>query len=357
MHFAKSNNLKNKHNIIGLMSGTSLDGIDVAYCSFDRDSNQYSISHCESIPYSKTWQKKLKNAHTLNAYDLSKLDSDLASHFAIVIKQFIEDKNITDVDAIASHGHTVFHQPKNKFTLQIANPAIISALVNLMVIGDFRSADVALGGQGAPLVPIGDRDLFSTYKNRINLGGFANISFEKEDKTYAFDVCPANMALNEIANTFDLNYDSGGLIAEKGMLIEALLNQLNDLDYYKANYPKSLGIEWYINTFKPVLDNFKCSNEDKLRTLVEHISTQVCKVLIKGSVLISGGGAHNAFLVERIRANCSNEIILPESTIIDFKEAIIFAYLGHLRMKNKTNVLSSVTGASEDHCAGSIHIS
>lgn len=338
------------------MSGTSLDGVDLVCCSFDIDSTNFSISHSNTFPYNESWKKRLKKAHELNAYELSQLDSDLSKHFSDVIMSFITANKIEDLDAIASHGHTVFHQPSKKFTLQIANPAYISALTGYKVIGDFRSSDVVLGGQGAPLVPIGDRDLFSSYTNRLNLGGFANISFEKNGVSYAYDICPVNMPLNEIATLLGSSYDKDGLMAQQGKINNALLDQLNTIAYYRKGYPKSLGIEWYNRSFRPFIQNSDCSNKDKLRTIVEHISIQISNSFTEGNVLISGGGAHNSFLIDRIHANCSNEIILPDNTVIDYKEALIFAYLGHLRLLTKINVLASVTGALKDHCAGSVHL-
>lgn len=343
--------------IIGLMSGTSLDGLDLCYCSFSNSESEFKIHTAQSYPYSDNWKRKLQKAFELNARDLVQLDADLARLFATLINQFITENDIKELDAIASHGHTVFHQPEKHFTKQIANGAYIAALTGITVISDFRSADIALGGQGAPLVPVGDRDLFQDYNNRVNLGGFANISFKNDqNEIIAFDVCPANMALNELAKLKGFEYDNNGEIASKGTLDIDLLTQLNDLEFYKRNSPKSLGIEWYTEHFKPILLSSSTSLENKMRTLIEHISMQLSFSFKKGSVLLSGGGAHNRFLVDRIKANCENEIVLPDKNIIDFKEALIFAYLGFLRLLNKNNVLSSVTGASKDHCAGTIHL-
>jgi anhydro-N-acetylmuramic acid kinase len=337
------------------MSGTSLDGIDLCYCCFSDEGRGFSILASSTYNYSDDWKERLKNAIHLSGEDLTALDSDLASLFASVINAFIEEKKIKKLDAIASHGHTVFHQPHKQFTLQIGSGAYVAALTKNKVISDFRSADVVLGGQGAPLVPIGDRDLFKDYSNRLNLGGFGNISFEKGGLTLAFDICPVNMALNEMASHFNLSYDEDGAIARSGEVNEELFDRLNSLAYYREKAPKSLGAEWYLNVFKPVLIASNVDAKDKLRTLVEHIAYQLTNCFVDGNVLLSGGGAHNSFLVERIKANSANQIIIPDSNIIDYKEALVFAYLAYLRLQNKNNVLASVTGAIKDHCAGSIH--
>ena len=338
------------------MSGTSLDGLDLAHCTFNSTPPYFSIDYSTSYNYSTEWRKRLLNADKLNANDFALLDADITSLFASLINKFIKENSIENIDAISSHGHTVFHQPELGYTVQVGSPSYLAAKTGLTVIGDYRTADIALGGQGAPLVPIGDRDLFSHYKNRINLGGFANISHEKDGKTIAFDICPLNMALNKIANNLGLEFDEGGNIAKKGIVDKGLLAELNTLDYYKQKGPKSLGKEWFDNSFYPLLNKSEITREDKLRTLVEHMAIQISKVMIEGNCLISGGGAHNTFLIERIASHSENEIILPDNSIIEFKEALIFAYLGFLRLTNKANVLKSVTGASKDHIAGTIHL-
>ncbi len=348
--------MKSKYHIIGLMSGTSLDGLDLAYCTFDSKPPFFTINYFESSPYSKEWKKRLQDADQLNAREFAVLDAEITSLFSSLIKKFITKRSITKIDAISSHGHTVFHQPQSGFTVQVGNPSYLAAKTGFTVIGDYRTADIALGGQGAPLVPIGDRELFSDYKNRINLGGFANISFEKDNNTFAFDVCPANMALNLFANKLGYDYDDKGNIAKSGQLSTALLSELNQLEYYHQVGPKSLGKEWFNNSFYPILEKSMLSEADILCTLVEHIAIQIDKVMINGNCLLSGGGTHNDFLVERIRKLSENKITIPDGSIIDYKEALIFAYLGYLRLKEKINVLKSVTGASKDHISGTIHL-
>jgi len=338
------------------MSGTSLDGVDLAYCTFYKDNSSFKIGAAKTFPYDESWKKRLRNADQINANDLAQLEFDLSKLFSEYILEFIDVFQVKTIDAISSHGHTLFHQPKKGYSYQIGQASYISALTSNTVIADFRSADVALGGQGAPLVPIGDRNLFSNYSNRINLGGFANISFESENKTFAFDICPLNMALNEVVKELGHEYDFGGEIARSGNIDPELLSKLNAIQFYQKTGPKSLGKEWYNDTFHPLLIDSKRSVQDTLRTLIEHMAQQISHSMKAGNTLLTGGGAHNSFLIERLKALSENDIIVPEKKLIDFKEAIIFAYLGYLRMNEQINVLSSVTGASRDHIAGIIHI-
>jgi len=338
------------------MSGTSLDGVDLAYCTFFEDNSSFKIGAVKTFPYDENWKIRLRNADQINANELAQLEIDLSKLFSEYILKFIDAFKLKTIDAISSHGHTLFHQPNKGYSYQIGQASYISALTSYKVIADFRSADVALGGQGAPLVPIGDRNLFSDYSNRINLGGFANISFELENKTLAFDICPLNMALNEVVKELGYEYDSEGEIARSGKIDQQLLTKLNEIPFYQKTGPKSLGKEWYTDIFYPHLSITNRPVQDTLRTLIEHLAFQICRSMQDGNALITGGGAHNTFLIERIKTLSENEIIIPEKNLIDFKEAIIFAYLGYLRMNEQINVLSSVTGASRDHIAGIIHI-
>lgn len=339
------------------MSGTSLDGLDVIHCTFKTTPPLFTINYCKSFAYTDEWKNRLFNADKLSAKEFALLDNDITSLFASIISDFVNEHSINLIDAISSHGHTVFHQPNLGYTVQVGSPSYLAAKTGATVIGDYRAADIALGGQGAPLVPIGDRDLFSEFKNRINLGGFANISYEKDGNTIAFDICPLNMGLNKLSTKLGFDFDDGGNIAKSGNVDEGLLAKLNTLDYYTMEGPKSLGKEWFDLEFYPLVEKSNATLEDKLRTVVEHSAIQLSKVMIKGSCLVSGGGTHNKFLIERISDLSENEIIKPDVSIIDFKEALIFAYLGYLRLMEKNNVLKSVTGASKDHTAGIIHLS
>ncbi len=343
-------------NILGLMSGTSLDGLDLCLVKFtdQNESLEFDIRATKTVKYTREWTEKLKVATTLSTEQLLELDFDFGELIGHEVNNFLKESK-EDIHFVASHGHTVFHQPEKGYTLQIGNGFAIHNTTNYPVIFDFRSLDVALGGQGAPLVPIGDKMLFSDYTACINFGGIANISFEAEGKRIAFDICPVNMALNELASELNVAFDNGGELAKKGSVIPDLLAAMNQLDYYRLTGPKSLGIEWYNAYFKPLIDNSTYPVHDKLRTVVEHIAIQVSesiKAIPKGDVLVTGGGAYNTFLVERIRDKSHHNIIVPDGEQVEFKEALIFALLGYLKFKGQTNVLKSVTGAKKDSSSG-----
>lgn len=375
------------------MSGTSLDGVDVAFCKFINSGSNwdFEIGEAKTYPYSKDIKQKLINAHTLPAIALMQLDAQLASLFSQCVLDFIRQFNLKP-DFISSHGHTVFHQPltgnhaessqipsgnletekheienPKPFTTQIASGAIIAALTGIDVICDFRSADVALSGQGAPLVPIGDKMLFSNYDCCLNLGGIANISFDKytpiqkqEDVTgdrIASDICFANMGLNYLASLANLDYDKDGLLAAKGLVDEHLLNALNDLEFHQQPFPKSIGKEYFENSLQPLLNNSTLSIETKLRTFCQYILVQIQNNLPTETqkLLVTGGGAHNKFLMNLLLQNLPVKVVLPDTKTIDFKEALIFAFLGVLRFRGEINVFSSVTGAKRNSIAGAIY--
>jgi anhydro-N-acetylmuramic acid kinase len=268
---------------------------------------------------------------------------------------FIQKNDIQNIDAVSSHGHTILHQPQNGFTLQIGNLPEIATLINQKVVCNFRVQDVRLGGQGAPLVPIGDRILFSEYDYCLNLGGFSNISFEQNNQRIAFDISPVNTVLNFYANKLNLDYDDRGKISKSGKVNSDLLKDLNDLDYYKKTFPKSLGIEFVKEIVLPLIEDHSISIEDKMHTFTEHIAVQTAFILSnkKGELLITGGGAYNDFLIERMQFHLPNiEIIIPDAKTLEYKEALIFGLLGVLKLRNEINVLSSVTGAKNDHSSG-----
>ena len=349
-----SKELKQPIKVIGAMSGTSLDGLDIAAVEFNYQNEKWSfeIVEAETISYSKNWLTKLKDAPTLSGEKLMELHSEYGNFTGKRINEFIE-KTGFNADLIASHGHTIFHQPDKGFTLQIGNGAEISAITKTTTVSDFRIGDIALGGQGAPLVPVGDKLLFNDYEYCLNLGGFANISFEKDNQRIAFDISPANFPLNFFAEKRGFPFDKNGKIGKEGNLNNELLTELNSLDFYKQNPPKSLGREWMEETFFPVLNRHKISDSDKMRTLYEHIAIQITKIgQGSGKLLITGGGAFNTFLIERIKYHSSLEVVIPESKIVNYKEALIFAFLGVLRIQNKTNCFSSVTGATKDSSVG-----
>jgi anhydro-N-acetylmuramic acid kinase len=260
---------------------------------------------------------------------------------------------------VASHGHTIFHQPDSGLTLQIGNGAYIAAVTGIPTVCDFRSLDVAHGGQGAPLVPIGDELLFPEYEFCLNLGGIANVSFRENEERIAFDICPANMAFNHFTKELGYEYDLNGSMGRTGIVHPELLRLLNELDFYRQSGPKSLGREWFESEFLPLIYSFQLSPEDTLRTLYEHVSDQIAHSIDqypKGQVLITGGGANNVFLIELFSEKTKHKTIVPSAQIIDFKEAIVFAFLGVLRFRNENNCLKSVTGADRDHSGGVIYL-
>ncbi|MCO6500184.1 MAG: anhydro-N-acetylmuramic acid kinase [Vicingus serpentipes] len=350
------------YHVIGVMSGTSLDGLDISYCSFELSGNKnwsFQINNSTTISYSDELIKKLKNSIHTSGLELFQLHNELGNFIGEATNQFIQANKITrsNIDAIASHGHTVFHQPEKKLTTQIGNGANISAITKLPVICDFRTVDIALGGQGAPLVPIGDELLFSEYDYCINLGGIANVSFKKNNTRIAFDICPVNIVLNYFAQQKGKSFDESGEMARSGQLNEVLLQALNQIDYYQQPAPKSLGIEWINSTIFPLLEQYSISIEDQLHTFVEHITTQISTSITKNNskILITGGGAFNTFLMEKIKSKTNNDIVIPPKEIIEYKEALIFAFLGVLRLRNEKNCLKSITGATENNIGGCIY--
>lgn len=354
--------MKNEWDGIGVMSGTSLDGIDLAWCHFSRKEDgrwAYRIEKAVTVPYSDDFRQRLSNAQELSALEYVKLNNDVAAIFAKAINSWLGDGSRPDF--IASHGHTVFHQPEIGLTTQIGNGAILAARTNVLTVCDFRTKDVALGGQGAPLVPIGDELLFGEYDACLNLGGFSNVSYRVDNKRIAYDISPCNMALNKLANLVGLPYDKDGQLSRNGQILPELLQKLNDLEYYHQKPPKSLGKEWFENAFYPVLEQFLDNNavDDVARTVVEHIAMQIVANVPETAqtLLITGGGAHHHFLIQQIQSQKDAlKIVVPDNLIVDYKEALIFAFLGLLRLNGEVNCLRSVTGAREDCCGGGVYI-
>ncbi len=349
---------KNQFKVIGVMSGTSLDGLDIAAVEFVRENDawKFQIKKAATVNYSNEMEDQLRYAPELSGEDLTRLHFYYGNYIGEQANKFVSDGNFAP-DLIASHGHTVFHRPEEGITLQIGSGEAIARLCGVPTVADFRTGDVLLGGQGAPLVPIGDRLLFSAYDYCLNLGGFANISFEKSGERQAYDVCPVNIVLNAIAQKLGKKYDKNGELGQSGTIDTVLLDQLNSLSFYKMDSPKSLGREWVEAYIDPLLEASSISDRDKLRTYYEHVAIQLAaSVSGSGTMLATGGGAFNSFLMERIRAHTSVELVQPSKEIIDFKEALIFAFLGVLRVLNETNCLASVTGARHDSSSGVVYL-
>lgn len=346
------------------MSGTSLDGLDIAWTQLKNDPEkgwEFELLAAHTFEYNNELQQKLSEATTLSALQLFQLDKELGKEMAKFVNAFIAKHKIpkTEIDLIASHGHTVFHQPDKGVTVQIGCGSTIALLTGIKVVNDFRTKDVIMGGQGAPLVPIGDFHLFGSQAEAfLNIGGISNVSFRKNDRITAFDCSPGNLPLNKLAQSKGMPYDKNGELASAGEINFFLLDMLNALPYYQEEGPKSLGMEWMEQYFYPLV-KFDRDIENNLRTIIEHESFQIGSVLNKHklkSVLITGGGALNTFLIERIGHYFDGEIVLPEKKIIEFKEAIVFAFLGALYMEKEPNCLKDVTGASRDVCGGVLHL-
>ena len=348
--------------IIGLMSGTSLDGLDIAHVAFDFSNEipKFTLLNCETIAYSENILDKLKFAKNLSVAEMLILDKEIGCFYAANILRFIEKNKINDkkISAIASHGQTIFHQPENGFTYQIGCGASLAYLTGIPVINDFRSLDVIAGGQGAPLVPIGDFLLFSDQAEAfLNIGGFVNISFKVHNEITAFDICPGNLPLNYFAEKLGFSYDKDGEIAKTGQLIDTLLTSLNSIPFYASAAPKSLGTEWLESEFYALFPK-EIQTEDCLRTVTEHLAIQIATILNEKklkSVFVTGGGARNNFLIERLKHYFNGSLIIPSEKIIDFKEAIIFAFLGARYLRNETTTISSVTGAKIPLSTGTLH--
>ncbi|MDN4165821.1 anhydro-N-acetylmuramic acid kinase [Cytophagales bacterium LB-30] len=356
------NSQTNTYSALGLMSGTSLDGLDIAYVEFQHIQGkwQYRLGPCTTLAYSEKWRNDLGQAIHLSGLELTRLHHRLGAYFGELAQQFIQEHQVSP-QWIGSHGHTVFHQPKEGFTLQIGDPYALLVVTRIPVVADFRSLDVALGGQGAPLVPIGDELLFGQYGACINLGGIANISWSKQDTRLAFDIAPANMLLNHIIQPLGLLYDNQGQLAQKGQVNEALFEALNRLAYYQEAYPKSLGVEWFQQMVLPLLAQYPDTVENHLCTACHHIAYQIGQVLdkesIQGEILLTGGGAFHSYLVSLFSQYWPKGCrpVVPEAELINYKEALVFAFLAVLHQTGNINVWKSVTGAQADSRSGILY--
>ena len=351
------------YKVIGLMSGTSLDGLDLAYCNIWEKENawNFELKQTKSISYEPQMKTRLKNAIHLGAEELLILNNEYGTWLGQKASDFIDQYDLK-VDFISSHGHTTHHQPVKGLTYQIGSGQHIAISSKCKVVCDFRTYDVALNGQGAPLVPIGDQLFFNQYDFCLNLGGISNISFDSNGKRIAFDIGLANMILNYITNKIDLSFDDNGQLARKGSINQQMFAELNALEYYKQAYPKSTGYEWFLEKVVPIIEKTEDSIENLLHTSVHHVCEQIANQVKqhhgkdKNSIFVTGGGALNGFLMETLQNKLSGlaNIIESEKELIEYKEALVFALMGVLRVEYKTNVLSSVTGAKFDSSSGVI---
>lgn len=350
--------------VLGLMSGTSLDGLDILYAEFWQDASgrwRYRMGASETRAYPADLRAALASAMGMSGLELSLLDADYGHFVGRCIRDFVAKYSLHPEFA-AVHGHTVFHQPERALSLQIGDGAAMAVESGLPVINKFRNTDVALGGQGAPLVPIGDALLFPEYDFCLNLGGISNISFDAgASGRVAFDISPCNLALNRLAARQGLAYDKDGALARKGKLVLSLLQALDSLVFYRLEPPKSLGFEWFSSEFWPVVESCPGSSvPDLLHTVTEHIASQIARVCHsqpgKRSMLLTGGGALNLYLKERISALAGVEVVSASRQLIEYKEALIFAFMGVLRMRGERNCLRSVTGARKNACGGCVFL-
>ena len=358
-----------KYRAIGLMSGSSLDGLDIAYCEFTMSEAQkitdWELLEVETIPFSKEWIEKLKNAPSLSGKEIAKLDTALGRYFGVQSLIFI-GKHKLEPQFISSHGHTIFHYPNEEFTLQIGSGAAIAAITGYPVMDNFRAQDVALGGQGAPLAPIVDYYLFEEYDICLNLGGIANLTAKTDAGYVAFDIGGANQVLNALVNPLGWPYDDGGCFAAAGELKKELLEQVDLLKYFHQPFPKSLGNDWVREELFPIYEKYDCPIEDKLHTACVQLGNQMAKdltpILKKNKsykLLATGGGALNDFLIECITTATNKvgdlKVEIPDPKIIEYKEALLMALLGVLRLENVSTTFTSVTGARESTIGGALH--
>ena len=359
------------YRVIGLMSGSSMDGLDIVFTELEESGGKWNfkIKAANCYTYDPDWLQQLLHADQLNAYDYLVLHNSFGKYIGTLVNQFIDEEQLHhQVQLIASHGHTVFHAPSVGMTAQLGEGAVIAAVTGINVVSDLRTMDVALGGQGAPIVPVGEKMLFKEYHYFLNLGGIANISANKPNEYLAFDVCPANRVLNMLAQLAGKAFDQNGEMSNAGNIHEPLLIKLNALDYYQKSYPKSLANDFGINIIYPLIQSFSLSVEDALRTYTEHIAIQLSKSLqqlvpakLEGieQMLVTGGGAFNSFLVERMKEHLHPlqiEIVIPDAEIVKYKEGIVMALLGILRWREENTVLQSVTGATRSSIGGAVWI-
>lgn len=360
------------YHTIGLMSGSSLDGLDIAYCKFDVENENvldWELLKAETIPFSEMWQSRLTHLPTQSALIYAKTHTYFGHYMGELVIDFMSRNNVFP-NFIASHGHTIFHHPNKRMTAQIGDGAALAATTGLMVISDFRTQDIAIGGEGTPLAPAADKYLFEGYDFYLNIGGIANISCNVNGKMIAFDIGGANQVLNGLAVLMNQEYDEDGKIAKAGEVVNELLQEVNSIDYFAQRYPKSLDNQWVIQNLLKKYREYPESVENRMRTAVEQLVEQTVSSVLqiienegltskKYRMLVTGGGVFNSFLIHRMReffkGKIDLEIVVPEKEIVQFKEAILMALLGVLRMENIPNCLASVTGAKRNTIGGAIY--
>lgn len=362
-----------RYHLLGLMSGSSLDGLDVAYCQIDWSNGQvdhWSILAAETLPFSELWQRRLRHLPEQSALIFAQTHTYLGRYMGELVLQFLEQHAISELDAIASHGHTIFHQPDRRLSVQIGDGAALAALTGYPTITEFRTQDVALDGEGAPLAPLAEHYLLDGYDFYLNLGGIANVSAPLPSGWVALDCCPANQVLNALAQELGLDYDADGAAARQGQVLPDLLQQVADLPYFQRPYPKSLGNGWIRQQVLPLYLGAAGSVEDRLATACEHCAIEIAQSLDaiiqreglerpKYRVLATGGGAFNTYLLETVQAYAERhhpiELYVPEPDLVQYKEALLMALLGVLRLEGVPNSWKSATGARQDTVNGALY--
>ena len=352
----------NNLQLLGLMSGTSLDGLDIAHVAFDFSKPvkiDFQLINCKTYPLPTPIFEKLSKIFSLSVMAIFELDQELAHFYAGCIAQFITEFKIDqkEITAIASHGQTIFHQPNKGFTTQIGCGSTLNYLTKIPVINQFRQLDVSAGGQGAPLVPLGDALLFAPFADGfLNLGGFANISTQNNTSSIAYDIAPANLPMNQWMQQLGKAHDANGELARAGKINEKILSEILSLDFFGQNGPKSLGTEWLESTYMPCFKNDTIPN--KLRTHLEVLKISCIRAFERlglNSVYLSGGGVFNAYFIELLSEAFQGKLIIPDEDTINYKEALIFAFLGARYLRNETTTVSAVTGAHEALRTGVLH--
>jgi len=348
---------------LGVMSGSSLDGIDVALVDFSLNGEiKWTLKSSQTFPISSELREMLFHIMEKIPDKVVETETLFSLKIAQCINQFLETNNIqsASIDGCAVHGHTVLHYPDRKVSWQLLNAGLVAELTGTTIISDFRNQDIALGGQGTPMAVIADRDLFGGHDVYFNLGGIANVSYKKANEWMAYDLCACNQVLNYYANKEGLTYDEDGRLAQQGKVDQEVLGDWLDYEFFNIDGPKSIDNQWIKTKWIKLIENSKLSNLDSLRTYVELI----CHLMVKliqaqhQSIFITGGGAHNTFLINRLRELSPNhvKIQLPKKEIIDFKESILMAFVGSLRLQSKPNFVSSATGASNDSIGGAVYL-
>ena len=372
--------MRNSYLAIGLMSGSSLDGVDIAYCHFNCSTTSgvfnienWQLMETETYPFSEFWKNRLRSLPNGSAFEIMDAHAAFGSYMGEMVNRFLLEKKIDKqkVDLIASHGHTIFHEPARGFTTQIGDGAALSVATQCIVINDFRSADIALGGQGAPLAPMADKMLFPNFDFYLNLGGIANVTCNINGRFVAFDICGANQILNALANVTGLPYDDGGQISKTGTVDKLLFEQQYNIPFFKKSYPKSLSNQWVQQNQTSIFLENKSKIENKLNTAVELTALLIADAIVDiiekeknikehFKLLATGGGAYNDYLMERIRFHLHTkniEVVIPDKTLIGFKEALLMGLLGVMRLEKIHNCMASVTGAKKDSLNGALYFS